>query len=361
MAELHKIKICNIGLATKSILHILKNIKGIKMHKTLKQILIGATVVAFTACGGGGSTGETVQQLEGNLTITIVKVDKQANTARIHIVTDINEAAYVFDNNKLISMDEGTVSDGYIIIRSGKHLIKVCSDEPGIICSFEQGILVSHNVDADAYKKYNIEESSGGLTTDGNQLIYGTNNGSIYSLDLGSEESSLLVEASDNSRVGGLTYFDANTYYFSNTDTGYIRKIHIDDSSIINIATLPFPDGLDLFNQKLYAVTTDRSGLLTIMDLKGNKKGTLETNIPDITGIAHTAKNLYILSEDGNIFQVNPNTGASNQIFTNDNLFTKGNNNNGLEAITILNNYVYVSYIDDVSIYKIDIDLLDYE
>ena len=331
------------------------------MHQTLKQILIGATVVAFTACGDGGNTGEEVQQLEGNLTITIDNVDKQTNTARIHIVTDINEAAYVFDNNKLTSMDEGTVSDGYIIIRSGKHLIKVCSDEPGVICSFEQGILVSHNVDADTYQKYNIEETSAGLTTNGNQLIYGTMSGNIYSLDLGSKKSSLLVETLDNSMIGGLTYFNANTYYFSRTFGGNIGKIDISNNTSEDIARLPFPDGLDLFNQKLYVVTNDSSGLLTILDLDGKKTGTLKTNIPDITGIAHTAKNLYILSEDGNIFQVNPNTGESNQIFTNDNLFTKGNNNYGLEAITILNNYLYVSYIDDVSIYKIDINLLDYE
>ena len=114
-------------------------------------------------------------------------------------------------------------------------------------------------------------------------------------------------------------------------------------------------------NNRIYAVTNDRSNILSIFDLDGKKMGTLATGVPDITGITHTNKYLYILSEDGNIFQVDSTTGKSNKIFTNDNLFTRGNNNQGLEAITILNNYIYVSYIDDVSIYKIDINLNDYE
>lgn len=319
-------------------------------------------LVMFNGCGenGGKGTPET-EKLEGNVTVTIVKVDKQANQARVHIVTDINKANYVFDNNKIIPIDEGTVQDGYIIIRSGQHYIKVCSDKPGTICSFQQGILVSHNVDAEKYKKYSIETTAGGLTNDGSKLVYGGNDGNLYQYDLSSKTSTVLASTNDNSWLGGLVYIDKNTYYFSKTYERSIRKINISTGKMDSLTGTNFPDGLDVFNNKIYAVTNDSSGLLTVFDMSGKKLSTLATNISDVTGITHTRKYLYVLSEDGNVFQVNATTGKSQKIFTNDNLFTRGNNNQGLEAITILNNYVYVSYIDDVSIYKIDINLNDYE
>ena len=302
----------------------------------------------------------TTKNLEGNVSLTIEKVDKQTNEAKVHIVTDINEADYVFDNNKSISMDEGTVQDGYITLHSGRHHIKVCSDEPGTICSFEHGILVSHNVDAEVYKKYDIEVPSYGLTNNGTELVYAGADANIYTYDLSLKSSTFLV-SNGNRRSNGLAYVNGATYYFSEKYGGTIRKINTLTGSIDTLARTNFPDGLDVFNNKIYAVTNDRNNILSIFDLDGEKIGTLVTDVPDITGITHTRKYLYILSEDANIFQVNPTTGETNRIFTNDNLFTRGNNNSGLEAITILNNYIYVSYVNDVSIYKIDINLNDYE
>jgi len=324
----------------------------------LSTLFIG--LIMLNGCGGDNGTPHE-KNLEGNVTITIERVDKQANSAKVHIVTDINEAAYLFDNSKIIHMNEGTVHNGYIILRSGQHHIKVCSDEPGTICSFEQGILVSHNVDADAYKKYPIEVSSASLTNNGSVLVYGGNDGNIYTYNLSSQSSNLLVSTGRNSWVSGLAYVNNTTYYFSKAYERTINKINPSTEKIDTLAYTNFPDGLDVFNNKIYAVTNDRSGVLSIFNLAGTKTGTLTTTVPDITGITHSRKYLYILSENGNIFQVNATTGVSKKIFTNDNLFTKGNNLQGLEAITILNNYVYVSYIDDVGIYKIDINLKDYE
>jgi hypothetical protein len=312
-------------------------------------------------CGGGSKSTSDAVKLDGNVTVNIEKIDKQTNQAQIHIVTDIGEANYVFDKNKVIPMDKGTVQDGYIILRSGQHYIKVCADEPGKICSFEQGILVSHNVDAKAYKKYSIEAPSAGLTHNGSNLIYAGNDGNIYAFDLSLESSTILVSTGGNSWSGGLAYINDTTYYLSKTFERTIGKIDTSTGKIDILAKTNFPDGLDVMDNKIYAVTNDSSGELSIFDLEGKKTGTLSTTIPDITGITHSSKYLYILSENGNIFQVNATTGKSNKIFTNDNLFTKGNNLQGLEAITILNNYIYVSYIDDIGIYKIDINIKGYE
>jgi len=325
----------------------------------LVSFLIGLLVM--NGCGGGGNSTSNEVKLDGNVTISIETIDKKSNKAKIHIVTDIGEANYVFDNNKIVTMDEGTVHDGYIILQSGRHYIKVCSDEPGRICSFEQGILVSHNVDAEAYKKYSIETPSSGLTNDGSKLVYAGNDGNIYTFDLSSESSTVLVSTGGKSWTGGLAYVNDTTYYFSKSYEKTIGKIDTSTGKIDHLAKTNFPDGLDVVNNKIYAVTNDSSGELSVFDLEGKKTATLSTTIPDITGITHTSKYLYILSENGNVFQVDATTGESNRIFTNDNLFTKGNNQQGLEAITILNNYIYVSYIDDIGIYKIDVNLKDYE
>jgi len=230
-------------------------------------------LLILNGCGnsGGGNITVNKKNLEGNITITIEKIDKQANKAKIHIVTDINEANYVFDNNKIIPIDEGTVQDGYIIIQSGRHYIKVCSDEPGTICSFEQGILVSHNVDAEAYKKYPIEISSGGLTNDGTHLVYGGTDGNIYKYDFSSESSTILTYTNNDSWIGGLTYVNKTTYYFSKVFKGTINKIDVSTGEISSFANTNFPDGLDLFNNKIYAVTNDSSGILSIFDLYGKK------------------------------------------------------------------------------------------
>ncbi len=331
----------------------------------MQKIVFFTLFIGFfilNGCGGGNSVENTKKKiLEGNLSIKIEKVDKQTNEAKIHIVTDINEANYVFDNNKTVQIAEGTVHDGYIILKAGRHYIKVCSDKPGTICSFEQGILVYHNVEADKYKKYPIEVSSGGLTNDGKYLVYGGVDGNIYTYDISTKNSTPLISVNDNSIISGLAYLNKNTYFFSRAYKRSISKINITTGEVNPFANTSFPDGLDIFKNKIYTVTADVSGVLTIFNLNGKKIGTLSTSIPDITGITHSNKFLYILSEDGNIYQVDPSNGKSWKIFTNDNLFTKGNNYQGLEAITILNNYIYVSYMDDVSIYKIDINIKDYE
>ena len=57
------------------------NTQGLKMHKTIKQILIGATVVAFTACGEGESTSGGPSSVSfGNNTVGILQFGLLKNT-----------------------------------------------------------------------------------------------------------------------------------------------------------------------------------------------------------------------------------------------------------------------------------------
>ena len=297
-----------------------------------------------------------------NFKYTVVKTNEKAGTAYLHITSTISNenSSSFYDNGNIKSLDSGTAKNGYVTLNSGKHIIKVCANNGGKqICSNEKTIIVAKKVEDNLYKKLPLEAKSNGLSNDGTNLIYGTKGGNIYRLNIKTKESIYIGDV--NERVSGLYYINGYIYY-SNILSGQIRVASLSQEISHNIAKLPFPDGLDYYRGRLYVVTNDRSGILAILNkTTGIKVGTLNTGIDDIVGITHTDNYLYILSENGDIYQTNSNTGHSNKIFNNNSLFEKGNNDNGLEAITILNNRIYVSYTNDSSIYLIDVDLSNYE
>jgi len=321
---------------------------------------IGGLLLAsllLTACGG--SSGEEERVLVGETKCVVSDTDKETNQARVHILSDIARANYVFANKINVPLISGTAQDGYILLDGGKYQVKVCEDEREKYCGRSSRVLVSTNLQESLYKRHTLEGKTGGMSTNNQKIIYGTRTGEIYSLDLKSDVSTYLFDM--GSRIGGVAHIKGDTYYVSSTTTGAIYKIDIKKSQKKEVGNVTFPDGLDFYNSKLYSVTNDVSGLLTIFNDSEEKIGRFSTGITDIVGIAHSKKFLYILSEDGNIFQLNATTGKSEQIFNNDNLFTKGNNYNGLEAITIVNNKIYVSYIDNETLYEINLNLEDYE
>jgi len=310
----------------------------------------------------GGDTDTKLDLKVSNFNYTVEKSDEKAGTAYIHITSNIEneDRSLFYDNGVEKELESGTPENGYITLIEGQHKIKVCAtDGVSEVCSDEKTIIVAKEIEETKYSSIPIEGASTGITNDGKDIIYGTISGKLYRLNISTRESSFIYDV--DKKVSGLYYINSNNYYYSSIRRSEIRKLNISANEDKKIASVKFPDGLDVFNNKIYTVTEDRSGVLSIWNLDGSKIGTLNTSISDIVGISHTNKYLYILSEDGEIYQTNPNTGSSQKVFNNDELFSRGNTNNGLEAITILNNKIYVSYIDDESIYLIDIDLNQYE
>ena len=339
----------------------------LKSLKPLVTLSIGALLLVgcHTECDNNDSvvpeTDGTLPTIE-NPTFDIQSKDEATGTVYIHITSVIaNESSTNFyDNNVVKTLDDGSTTDGFITLDKGRHRIKVCAtNDNGQVCSDEQTVVVSKKVEDAEYKQIPIESASAGLTNNGTELIYGTESGQIYSLNISTKESTFL--SSVNEMINGLVYRDRDNYYYTSVQSQALYALDIANQTRNKMATVPFPDGLDKFQNKLYHVTNDASGVLTVRNLDDNKVSTLNTHLDDMVGVSHTEKFLYVLSEDGHIYQIDSNTGASVKIFDNTNLFTKGNNNLGLEAITILNKKVYVSYIDDSSIYLIDIDLSLYE
>jgi len=336
------------------------------MKKIMRLLMLSLAILLFTACGE-----ETccAYYSEGNapeitsIEIKVDSVDYSDNTGMVLISVDANDYTYstIYDYEKIIELYSGTIENGYIKLESGKHLIKVClTNAGGKTCSDSEPIYITKNISLDDYITYQLEDESGGLSNDGDKIFYGIDNGTIYSYNLNTEVSTFEV-TTENTRIGGLAYVSDNTLIYSGTSSKQINKVNLSTGITENITSLPFPDGLDFFNNKIYSVTNDTSGIVTIFNLDGTSAGELNTGIDDITGISHTDKYLYILSEDGHIYQTDPSSGDSNKIFVNNNLFEMGNNYYGLEAITVLNNKVYVSYINDSKLYLIDIDLSLYE
>ncbi len=205
-----------------------------------------------------------------------------------------------------------------------------------------------------AYLPINIEGKSFALTNDGVKLNYITETGELYALNTNTGDSTYIDDV--GSSVNGLAYKETGVYYYSVADTQKIYQLHV-NTAINTIANIRFPDGLDFYQNKIYSVTNDASGVLTVLDAEGNVLGAIDTGIPDITGIAHWGGYLYILAEDGDIYQTNPQTGESHVILVNDNLFERENSKGGLEGITVLDGYIYVSNASESRIYKINVSV----
>jgi outer membrane protein assembly factor BamB len=329
------------------------------------SFLIGLSLL--TGCGEGMDFKEDATSVVNLTSVTdidleIISEDKQKNTAQVHITSKVDDAVdiSIYDNSKKVSLDSGTVEDGLFTLSSGTHDVQVCAIEEGEEkCSRIIPLLISENLALSSYKKIPILDESFSLTNDGKNLFYGTGTGELYALDLDTQESTLFYNV--HTLVNGLVFENQDNFYYSSVYTGAVSHLDIKEGTEQNLANLNFPDALDLYNGELYVVENDQSGILSVFNKNGTVQRRVNTEISDITGITHTDKYLYILSEDGEIFQTNSATGKSVKIFTNDNFFTAGNNTKGLEGITIFDNNFFVTYVDDKSIYRINIDIKAYE
>jgi len=298
------------------------------------------------------------------LSLSIESQDLALGTAYVHFESTLNSADsssianFFYDNHQLRELADGTIEDGYVTLGRGRHIIQVCTTKQRSKCSQEEIIVVGYTVDTSAYQKIVINQASYGLSNDGVNLIYGTKDGNIYQLNLSTKRSVSLLNV--NTEINGLVYTSTFLYY-SSIPSGDIVHVLLANNRQTTITTLPFPDGIDYFNNKIYTITNDKSGVISVLNTLGTTLYTLQTGIDDMVGLSHSSKFLYVLSENGDIYQTSISTGKSFKIFSNSGLFTQGNANNGLEAITVLNNRIYVSYINDQSIYLIDIDLRNYE
>ena len=59
-------------------------------------------------------------------------------------------------------------------------------------------------MDIELYTKLPLEASSNAITNNGTNLIYGTTQGQLYSLDINTKKSTFLIDL--NERISGLFY-----------------------------------------------------------------------------------------------------------------------------------------------------------
>ncbi len=215
-----------------------------------------------------------------------------------------------------------------------------------------------------AYTTFVIEESAHAMTNNGSELIYATIDGLLYSLNPATGVSTFLYDVNpfnDDLLIGGLSYIGNNQFFYSPVRDNTVNRLNISTDEAEVIADIKFADGLDVYNNKIYTVTYNKSGMLTVMDMDGTKLYTLETDIDDMVGVAHSDIYLYILSESGNIYQVNSENGRSQLIIENEDLFETSESFGGVEAIDILNNHIFLSNVNDSTVYRINQDVRTFE
>ena len=213
------------------------------------------------------------------------------------------------------------------------------------------------------YTSFPIEHGAHALTNDGKGLVYGTVDGLMYRLDIKTDESTFLYDLNNNIPnllIGGLAYISGTKYYYGAAHNASIRLLDISTGESWLIAENIFPDGIDYYRGKIYTVTDDRDQRLTVMDTNGNVIDRLPTGIDDFVAIAHTDKYLYILSEDGDVYQTNPDTGESKLVIDNSG-FEEGDSFGGVEGIDVFQNHIYLSNVNDSTIYRVDLDIRSIE
>ncbi len=215
-----------------------------------------------------------------------------------------------------------------------------------------------------AYTTFTIEASAHAMTNNGSELVYATIDGLLYSLNPATGVSTFIYDVNpfnDNLLIGGLSYIGNNQFLYSSVRDNIISRLDITADEAEVITEIKFADGLDAYSNRIYSVTYNKSGILTVFDMDGTELYTLDTEIDDMVGVANSSKYLYILSESGNIYQTSRETGQSQLIIENEDLFETGESFGGVEAIDILNNYIYLSNVNDSTVYRINQNIRTFE
>lgn len=211
--------------------------------------------------------------------------------------------------------------------------------------------------------------AANGMTNNGVNIVYITINGEVYEHDLSKEEAKQIgnVNRIENQVILSLAFKTGSDgeYFYGAFNPATIKTLNINNGVSKEIhSTTSLPDGIDFYNEKIYVVNANNDGILLVLNPDGTEDHRLDTGIDDIVGISHTDKFLYILGENGDIYQTDSKTAKTKVVFINETITDAADGELGLEAITILNNKVYVSNVNVVEssdIYKIDIDLSEHE
>jgi len=206
------------------------------------------------------------------------------------------------------------------------------------------------------YEKYNISIVSNALANDAESIILGDRYGQIYKYLINTKKIIKLFNV--NYYINSIELVNDIIYIGSMTENSINKYTYPEGEFIETIENIFFPDGLGAKNSILYSVSNDKDGILKLIDIKSQKRYYLNTTVPDPVGIANYNNKLYILDESGDIYKYDFDNTNVSKIFTNTKFNTTSNENaTGLEGITILNDKIWVSFINDGNLYKLNLDL----
>lgn len=208
---------------------------------------------------------------------------------------------------------------------------------------------------------YTISSNAFGLASDGNYLYFGTDGGEIYRYDIDTNTDTMLTDT--DLRVNGLAYAgEPNKFYFSSSATDDIYLLDVDSGSFSYEGWTSFPDGVAYLEGKVFAVNADNSGILKVYDTNTGQVYNIDTGIDDICGLTSSNSYIYALAENNDIYKVDPQTGNSELILSNE-IFAESSGSNGLEGIAVHQDAFYVYYNSSSAngIYKLNVKVSSFE
>ncbi|MEA2018250.1 MAG: hypothetical protein U9N59_07365 [Campylobacterota bacterium] len=337
--------------------------KAYSPNETTKTLINNSGISSFTEIDAGSGFWVNIDKILPKIdsfTTNSMDYDSDNNQANLNISTNVlnigNGEIKFYNNGSDLNLSSGTYLDGNLTLPSGNNNLQVCieNDTDNVKVCKTNNILVEGALELDYYSKIELDYSSLALSTYDNKIVSSDKNtGKVYLYDTSTQENTEIFDV--GYKVNGITYLN-NYFYISSTSIDKVKKYDTEGNFIEDVKSFYFPDGIGTYNNLLYVVQNDDDENLAIVNPDTKSIiGTVKTGVPDIVGVVSQDTYLYILGENGDIYQYNTITGESIKFFNNTK-FT-GSGNYGLEGITILGDYIYVTYVNDGSLYKIDIPL----
>jgi hypothetical protein len=205
--------------------------------------------------------------------------------------------------------------------------------------------------------EFSVGERVNAMASNGDLLYYATrDNGSVFEYNTLTESLSLLFVIG-NQNVNSMAYENGNFYFGLTADDRIIKTDSTNTSPSVIVQNINFPDGMGHYDGHIYVVQENDDGNFLVVDTNGNTIRTLVTTVPDTVSIAAHNDSLYVLSESNDIYEVSPVTGTTNLLF--DNPISESTDGSlGFEGMAIVNGTVWLSRIDDNSVYTVT-DILE--
>ena len=231
----------------------------------------------------------------GTDTFNVVVTDGSGQTSA---TLTVNVLANGFAANDSATVYESEADDALFLVfdSTGNRLMAVNS---------ETGV---------GHKLYSGSHEFLDITVGTDNTVYGIVSGLIVSIDISNGTTTNVVNHGLN-QVKGMTMAPDGTMYVVNGN-GILHSVDMTSGTATSIGSVGGTPagGMTWHNGEAYLYTTASGGKLVKVDVSDYQVTTVATNTGAMTGLASTNGKLVAVNEDGEMFEINPSTGAATEL-----------------------------------------------